>query len=644
MPNLPWRFEKRTPGAVQDDPAYEEFFIGASDSEYAAGVVDSLIRESIQNAIDARIAFPIRVTFAIKSATFTAEDSEYFFANLWPHVGALEDVNAPIEPMTRWLVYEDFGAHGLCGDPARTTDPPPGDESRQDFYWFWRNYARSRKTGDRLGRWGLGKTVFPSSSEINTIFGLTKRTDDGRKLLMGQSVLKNHSLPDGSLYRPYGLLCDPADTAAGLAPIAEPTDIQRFTEAFGLQRRDEPGLSIVVPYARAVLSADQLLRAACVHYFVPIIKGQLRVEVTAEDGTTVSLDADTIDDVMHGRLRWDGSTRAKLSAPPPAALTRWACDIQETGQFNRTLPVACATGAITSFTDIVSTEQAAELLGCLENGDRRVAVRVPIMLETIAEGVKETYFDLFLAPNDKGKGEAWHVRDGMTITGVMEGKLTGGAFDGLMVVSDKLLSSFLGDAEGPAHVDWSTQENRLTKRWKTYTRRLQFVRGALPKFIDRLKSVEKRTAADGLNEVFSVPVKGQIPPRELSWFAVVQTRSGFSIRRSLELEVPSGAALDVVFAYDVNSGSPFAKSNWSTLDFEVRPDLKSDTLTLESQGMHVDHIAGNKLRLTITDPDKFSLSLDGFQPDVDLAVDVDEPKPRDKTRTAAQPTNNEADQ
>lgn len=139
MPNLPWRFETRTPGAVQDDPAYEEFFIGASDSEYAAGVVDSLIRESIQNAIDARVKrddFSIRVTFAIKSGHFTTENSEYFFANLWPHVGALEDVNAPTEPMTRWLVYEDFGTHGLCGDPARTTDPPPGDESRQDFYWW----------------------------------------------------------------------------------------------------------------------------------------------------------------------------------------------------------------------------------------------------------------------------------------------------------------------------------------------------------------------------------------------------------------------------------------------------------------------------------------------------------------------------
>jgi hypothetical protein len=210
----------------------------------------------------------------------------------------------------------------------------------------------------------------------------------------------------------------------------------------------------------------------------------------------------------------------------------------------------------------------------------------------------------------------------MTITGVMEGKLAGGAYDGLMIVSDKLLSSFLGDAEGPAHVDWSTQENRLAKRWKTYTRRLQFVRGALLKMIDRLKAVEKRTSTSGLNEIFSVPgAKGPTPP-PLSWFSLAQTQEGFSIRPSSGREMPPGATLDVVFAYDVNSGNPFAKGNWSPLDFEVRPDLTSDTLTLSSEGMEVDRIAGNRLRVTITNPDKFSLAVNGFDSDVDLAIAV----------------------
>jgi hypothetical protein len=46
----------------------------------------------------------------------------------------------------------------LEGDTELFHDPPDGDSSRQDFYWFWRNIGRSSKTGDDLGRWGLGKT------------------------------------------------------------------------------------------------------------------------------------------------------------------------------------------------------------------------------------------------------------------------------------------------------------------------------------------------------------------------------------------------------------------------------------------------------------------------------------------------------
>ena len=56
------------------------------------------------------------------------------------------------------MVVEDFGARGLGGNPLLSNAPDPDSKVKEDFFWFWRNIGLSGKTGDDLGRWGLGKT------------------------------------------------------------------------------------------------------------------------------------------------------------------------------------------------------------------------------------------------------------------------------------------------------------------------------------------------------------------------------------------------------------------------------------------------------------------------------------------------------
>ena len=73
----------------------------------------------------------------------------------------------------RFLVCEDFGTGGLEGDTLLFSDPSPNSKSVPDFDWFWRNIGRSGKTGDDLGRWGLGKTVYRAASGVGSMFGLT---------------------------------------------------------------------------------------------------------------------------------------------------------------------------------------------------------------------------------------------------------------------------------------------------------------------------------------------------------------------------------------------------------------------------------------------------------------------------------------
>lgn len=61
---------------------------------------------------------------------------------------------------------------------------------KEPFSDFWRRMGKSHKAGKSLGRWGLGKLVFSSSSEARIFFGLTvRKTDPELSLLMGQPVI-----------------------------------------------------------------------------------------------------------------------------------------------------------------------------------------------------------------------------------------------------------------------------------------------------------------------------------------------------------------------------------------------------------------------------------------------------------------------
>jgi hypothetical protein len=129
-----------SPAQVKRDPFEAEFFVGEEDTEETYGRTDSLVREVIQNALDARrgdARVHVRLSVHDPADAPHASAIEPYFSGLLPHLSAsklrlLADGLAR-EPMS-WLVYEDFGTRGLCGDPARTDDPPAAATEPEDFY------------------------------------------------------------------------------------------------------------------------------------------------------------------------------------------------------------------------------------------------------------------------------------------------------------------------------------------------------------------------------------------------------------------------------------------------------------------------------------------------------------------------------
>src|SRR6266571_7064184 len=245
MGTIEWSFSKMSRDQMSIDPVLREFFRSAE-------LTENLVRESIQNSLDARREGQnhVRVRFAFSSSEkgIPAQAYDEYARGLWPHLDtvALNDIPHRDEPM-RFLTIEDFGTRGLCGDPKQYDDSEEKGP-KNDFFYFWRNYGRSSKRETQLGRWGVGKTVFAESSRVSSFFGLTVREEDGKRLLMGQSVLKTHTIAK-TRFTPYGFYSHREDDGFPL-PIQDLDRMEEFRQRFNLKRTTETGLSVVIPYYR----------------------------------------------------------------------------------------------------------------------------------------------------------------------------------------------------------------------------------------------------------------------------------------------------------------------------------------------------------------------------------------------------------
>lgn len=642
MPMTAWSFEIRSPKSVKRDPFEAEFFTGDEEDENVYGRTDALVREAIQNCLDAREdgfdgAIRVRFTLPAEKEQLRHEEAAFLIADLLPHLDALKNpfVNSKQIPPMNYLVVEDFGTRGLVGDPERTMDPSADHSAREDFYWFWRNVGRSGKSGTDIGRWGLGKTVFPATSKINALFALTVRGTDGRKMLMGQAITKIHRI-DGTEYVPEGFFCDPSRSAALQMPFEEAPMLERFSTLFKLQRRDEAGLSLVVPYRFDRLQQEEIIRSVILHFFMPILRAQLSVTVSGPSGDA-SLDASSIE-YEASKLAWAGARKEKKHAPPPFALARWAIDAQMKGIETLADP---AKPKVPAWGEQVFPTGALERTRKAYQSGQRVALRVPMSIERADGTVSDTYFDVFLERDaDLTSGEDHFVREGMTISRIstLSGRR---GLRALLLVEEKNLSALLGDAEGPAHTEWGTGEVRPEQGYRRWKRRVTFVRNAIAQLDAILSPAPTELSEDWLQDIFSIerPQPGgakkkrrtdrvvqrdPVPPPEIKpgrprGYSLTQISGGFRLK-GVAREAGTPRRLRVTAAYDLEGGNPFKAYN--TIDFRF-DEGKCEPLKISHSGMSIAERSNNTLTVLPTS-DEFLLEVTGFDAVRDLVVSVRE--------------------
>jgi len=638
-----WVFAKITGAAVRRDPNETELFktSDAGENEYAG--TDALVREVIQNSMDARSGDgPVRIRFALHSYDKLppADRLAAYFSRLKPALEFREigfDLLGRPDLKLGFLVCEDFGTRGLCGDVMRATDPPTGHDKREDFFWFWRNIGRSGKTEDDLGRWGLGKTVYRAASRVGCMLGLTVRQEDRRRLVMGQAVLRLHR-HEGIEYAPEGFWCSCCDNESVPMPIDSKEELDQFTNEWLLTRRDEPGLSVVVPYVAEGLRASNILQLIAVNFFVPIIQGKLIVDVhgdeLGENGKAIRVDSDSIESVCK-ELKWMGKSSQKQNAQPPIELTRRSLEIRQSA-----VPT-CLLG--TSAVPVIdqNTFEGSTLCDLRHQlaSDEVVPICVRLSLPRRDGGADEGELLVFLHRfGGTDRRESYFVREGMTITRLNSKRSLRGTA-ALVLVEPGHLASLLGDTEGPSHISWDTSnDERPNRTWKTWKGRVSFCCRIVDSLVELLSPPPDEADFELLSDFFSIDqVSAAKPNRKPGdkgtnsdgfirpepkprWYRISRKVGGFRITNSPDLPIPENMALRISVAYDMAGGNPLR--HWNKLDFDLR-QKDGQPIRFKGKNLAANARDGNVVEVVVKDS-PFELTASGFDIHRDLFIRVDE--------------------
>ena len=607
------------PGEINVDPIEGEFFT----TEAIGSITDALVRESIQNSLDAAEGNePVTVRFSFFSRPNLRYDarviSKKYIDSLTPHLQAkhagLQDIPSPTEQID-YLLVEDYGTRGLQGDILQYDDLDD-DFKKNDFYYFWRNIGRTRKEATDLGRWGLGKTVFQAASRINSFFGITVRNDDGRMLLMGQSALKIHR-EDGKRYAPYGYFGRFNSELA--LPVEDQDFIKLFSEHFFVDRFDRPGLSIIVPFLDREIEPDKFaqkfVNSAVKHYFFPILAGKLIVEVK-HDNKSYKLDATSLDNLLKKSRFLESQGMLGL-----IDLARWAIKQTEDALVNLNEPTPGKAPKLRDTIDPVLIDDLQQRF----SKNKRLAFYLPISIQMQnSKKTRHTGFTVFLERDDNlDKAEDYFIRQGITLPEITSLKHKG--IRAIVSITERDLSAFLGDAENPAHTEWERNSKKFKKKYRLGPSTIDYVKSSPREIVKILTQPPKGRDEDLLKHIFSLPEVQIDQPgkneKEISgggdkkkstepfvdvigsiYMQLSPVKGGFSLtKRPKATRVPR--YINIWVAYEVRSGNPFKK--YTPLDFDLnKPPIKIQvhgaTLLLNKENIVQIEVQKGNFRLTVT--------------------------------------------
>ncbi len=607
------------------DPVQGEFF----NTDTIKDPASKITREGIgQNPMDATVEkgglARVRVYASEAGAALPPSVARPYFSGLVPHVEASSPRAAQaFDEHCQYFVVEDFGTKGLIGDIHATREPAGGEENH--FFYFVRAEGKSGKSGTDIGRWGIGKYVFPDSGAINTFFALTVRHDGPHPgpLLLGQAVLKNHSIGDDD-FQPDGYWAE-LDASGVPIPTSDASIIDEFRDTWKVSRRDEPGLSVVVPYAWDGLTGSGLVKAICSEYFIAILDRRLEVTVSAPSlSADVEITATTLRAVVRGHFEPDEADSLLANIE----LVDWYLARKREKEVTVELPPVGDPSWKSGYLD----EDGQATLRTVLSTSGRAIVRVPVpVINKIANEETLSFFDVVLERVEQGQHRPVFVREGLLIPDVRSKSAPGHRT--IVLVDDDELARMVGDSEGPAHVNWNSGTEQFKGKYAQGRNWLGFIKRAPESLLRLVRGDDEEVDHEVLADFFPVPgeskgtkkpsggkPRGDDPkpppptppessPRKVSVYPIT---GGFRAR--VREDVPPYSRLSLAVGYNRRRGNPIKR--WKPDDFR----LTSGTFEVQSDGCDEVSVSENLIECRVLDAERFEISVIGFDVTRDLAV------------------------
>lgn len=630
-----WHFSPKRPSDKTRDPVASEFF--SSDAIKNAG--EALVREGIQNSLDARTdrvsgKAVVRIYLSGQSGALAPERHKSWFETAWTHYGApkngLKPESIGADQPCRYLAFEDFGTTGLTGDREQYQ---PVEGVTNAFFNFFRAEGKTDKAGDDRGRWGVGKQVFPRSSQAQTFFGYTETPEGG--FLMGGCVLKHHSIGD-TCFKPDGFWGETLRIADDnlTIPVSSPEVIAAFRRDFMLQRQPgQYGLSVVVPWLddseegkdKRAFERGTLTLAVIEGYFIPILEGRLEVSVEDQAGTT-RISRDTYREALTQlSVSADDKRRAELERVE--ALVALVENAQRGTARSFVLPPCSDTKA--AWSDGMLTEGTAnEMRQLLADGGTLELTAIVTVRPKGGQPERDS-FRCFVTKADRLSIRPCHVREDIVIPSVDSSRING--YVCVVRIDGGPLATLLGDSEGPAHTEWQASSRNFKDKYVYGGLVIDFVSQFPAELLRRVHANSKQLDRRLLLDLFQdqgpepSPVVGPKPPGpkppppvvvvpKPAKFRISDTATGFTVA-SAGTGLPIGTTLEIQTAYETSKGNAFKAYNKN--DFQ----LTDREFEVNVDGCRVEERAANAIAI-VTEAGQFTCSVSGFDVNRDVVVKV----------------------
>ena len=458
---------------------------------------------------------------------------------------------------------------------------------------------------------------------------------------MGQSVLKQHDI-GGRHFVPYGYFAAFDDDGFQL-PLRRSEEthapfIDMCIQDFGLQYRNEPGLSVIVPFPRISgqevnIETPKMLAAIVDNYFYPIIAKRLEVSLyEGEDRPPILITSETIDEVLAQADLEDAGERSSQGYKRIFDMCRKSMSLPEHDYVDMQIgELARLSSDGSSTTDALRQRyDNHEMLGLRIYTDVQMKDREP----------EDSEFRLYVQRDDSlNEGHDYYVRGTLSISQMNYIEQIR-ARSLLVVNENERLAAMLRDSEPPAHTLWRPQAPRVVEHWVAAKRRIEAVRYAPRALLRAMDAPREGLQKDAFADIFSLvrqdtnhghsraktkestPPRVDIPSSGERDFTVYESSTGFRVRIS-DSTKPSPKYASLKVAYDVPRGNPLKR--YRPTDFVLRGHNGLNVMTEGCDLIHSTGVstAGNELLLQIDDPKLFSIAIQGFDPNRDVYVRVE---------------------